>query len=89
MKTLKELIGRKKTVKLVTGLNRYSKKQTIPVLGKLPSKKIREGRNYSDWGLDLGLRNEEITYKKIEEIKLESYDLFMIDGILYLKGIDY
>lgn len=89
MKTKAEIIGRKKIVKLVTGLNYYSNKQTIPVLGKLPSKKINEGSNYSDWGLDLGLRKETITEISVDKFEPHNYNLIMVDGVVLQKEIDY
>ena len=89
MKTKAEIIGRKKIVKLVTGLNYYSKKQTIVVLGKLPSKKINEGSNYSDWGLKLGLRKETITEISVDNFEPQDYNLIIVDDVVFQKEIDY
>jgi len=36
MKTFQEITNKKRTVKLVTGLNYYSKTQTFPFLLKFP-----------------------------------------------------
>jgi len=89
MKTKAELTGRKKIVKLVTGLNYYSTKQTIPVLGKLPSKKINKGSDHSDWGIDLGLRKATITEITVDKFDPQNYCSIIVDGAVLLKEIDY
>jgi hypothetical protein len=89
MKTKIELIGRKRIVKLVTGLNYYSEEQVIPVLGELPSKKINPGDDYSNWGLYLGLRYETINKISVDEFTPRDYNIILFNGNILNKDVDY
>jgi hypothetical protein len=73
-----EIFGKYKTVTIVTGLNYYSKKESIPVIGKLPSKKQDGEHGSSAWGTFLGLRNE--TKKKIakKDFDLADYSCILV-----------
>ena len=86
---MEKIFGKKKIVNLITGLNYYSEKITVPVLGKIPSKNINPGSSYSDWGLIIGLRNTTVTKIPLDCFKPEIYSFIVVDEHTLLKGIHY
>ena len=91
----KTLLEKKRTVKLITGSNYYSRQETIPVLGALPSKEVKyigepgEKVSCSKWGLLLNLTNEHIKQISTDSFSIFDYDCIIVDGAKLLRNIDY
>ena len=88
----KEIISRMRTVKLVTGTNRYSKKEVVPVFGKLPTKKrvwLEDFGWISDWGTLIGLRDATVENASTNNFNIQNFPFVIIDSKEYLRGFDY
>lgn len=88
----KNIINKRRAVKLVTGTNRYSKKEVVPVFGKLPTKErvwLEDFGWISDWGTLVGLRDVTVEITPINNFNIQNFPFVIIDSKEYLRGFDY
>ena len=89
----KIILGTKRYVSLVTGKNYYSRQQTIPVIGKLPSKKVSGSFRTSEWGNVLGLRDSSVKKVLVSDFIFSKWPIIVVEsGSGYdtlMKGSDY